>query len=198
VGIHLDRDLDRALLFAPLIGLLILILVLFSPQIVNLFDSSAEVPGLSDLRFAEKTELLLTFAIAFFAAVEGYATYKRATLEYRSHKIQDARNELEKAYGPLFTLLNKNITSDEKTNFWLDFEERKEINKIMATYPFMFSKEINDFWREKIQSPKALVQDSDIEPTGVDIDLRPFAELREMITKEYIDRVKNYRKFFEK
>lgn len=182
----------------PLLGLLLLIFVLYSPQLLNLFGSSAQIPGLSDLTFAEKTNLLLTFAIAFFAAVEGYSTYRRAELEYKSHKIQDARNELEKAYGPLYTLLNKNVPPDEKTSFWLDYEERKKINEIMATYPFMFSTEINDFWQEKIRSPKSLVQDSNVDPIGYGIDLGAFLELRDMINKEYTDKVKNYRKLFEK
>jgi hypothetical protein len=169
-------------------------LVLYSPQIISLFDSKAEIPGLSELSFEAKTNLLLTFTIAFFAAIEGYATYKRATLEYKSHKIQDARNELEKAYGPLYTLLNKNSPTDEKTQLWLDFEERRRINEIMATYPFMFSAKINDFWQEKIRSPKALIQ---ADPVGIGMDLGPYAVLRDMINIEYNDRVQNYRKLFE-
>ena len=117
------------------------------------------LPAFSGLTFMDKTSLLLTFSIAVFAAIEGYATFKRAEMELNRHRISDARNELEKAYGPLYTLLNKTKpSSTEEDAFWLDYEEREKVDAIFATYPFMFSAEINSLWQEKIRNYKTIIQ----------------------------------------
>ena len=128
------------IIYLPIFGLIVLVLVLYFPQMTGY---SGHISVLSDLTFMDKTTLLLTFALAAFAAVEGFSTFKRASTEAKRHQIEDARNELEKAYGPLYTLLNK-TTKAEDSAFWLDFEERRRINEIIATYPFMFPLQIID------------------------------------------------------
>ena len=105
------------LVYIPILGLVILVLVLYFPQLTGY---SGHISVLSDLTFMDKTTLLLTFALASFAAVEGFSTFKRASMESKRDQIEDARNELEKAYGPLYTLLNKPAKS-ENSAFWLDF-----------------------------------------------------------------------------
>jgi hypothetical protein len=176
----------------PLSGLILFILILYSPEL-----TSTAFPVLSDLKFDQKTNLTLTFSIAIFAAIEGYATFKRAKMEENRHQIGDARNELEKAYGPLYTILNR-ITREgkDKDSFWLEFEERKRIDEIIATYPFMFPHQIYAFWQEKIRNPQAIFKDSKLEQYG-GVDLWVYRELGVLINQEYTQRVKKYHEFIE-
>jgi len=98
----------------------------------------------------------------------------------------------------MYTLLNKAVPSgQENSDFWLEFEERKKIDEIMATYPFMFPNEINTLWQEKIRNPTTLVQAS-LERGEVGIDLGVYLELKKMINEEYTRRVKSYHRLIEK
>ncbi|MFB3888558.1 MAG: hypothetical protein ACE14S_03640 [Candidatus Bathyarchaeia archaeon] len=183
---------ERLMLYLPLSCLVVLVIILYSPEIFSTY-----IPVLSEVRFEQKTDLTLTFSIAIFAAMEGYATFQRWGMEHKRHRIEDARRELEKAYGPLYTLLNKSVpTNERKTEVWWDFEERKRINEILATYPFMFPPRINDLWQQKIRNPEALIQTSD--PNSVDINMSAYYELRNMINEEYTSRLKGYRGLLEK
>ncbi len=93
---------EQLMIYAPLIGLVTFVLILYSPEITGM-----QVPVLSEVKFEQKTDLILTFSIAIFAAIEGYAMYMRFKMEENQHQVSDARNELEKAYGPLYTILKK-------------------------------------------------------------------------------------------
>jgi len=166
---------------------------------MQLFNKSATVSGLSDLTFFDKTNVLLTFAIASFAAIEGYSTFERMDLEQKAHKIHDARSELEKAYGPLYTIVNKNLPAEDvKNDFWLDFDERKRINEIFATYPFMFSQPLYEFWQERIRHYEQTDKSSSLSQEDFNIDLSGYKELRNIINEEYAKRVKRYNELIEK
>lgn len=182
------------LVYLPILGLVVLVVVLYFPQLTGY---SGHISVLSDLTFMDKTTLLLTFALAAFAAVEGFSTFKRGSTESKRHQIEDARNELEKAYGPLYTLLNKPAKSENST-FWLDFEERRRINEIMATYPFMFPPEIMELWQEKIRKLAPALETSDLKSAKYELNLDVYLELRNLINEEYNKRVKNYRELLEK
>jgi hypothetical protein len=185
---------EKWMIYLPLLGLIAFILILYFPEL-----TSTHIPVLSDLDFDKKTNLTLTFSIAIFAAIEGYSMFKRAKMEENRHLITDARNELEKAYGPLYTLLNKVVpASGDKESFWLEFEERRKIDEIMATYPFMFPSEIYSLWQEKIRNPQSLIHASDIELSGIGIDLGVYAEFRNMVNTEYAHRVKKYQELIQK
>lgn len=178
---------QRIAIYLPLLGLIVLILALYSPQIF-----ATPIPVLSQLSFMDKITVLLTFALASFAAVEGYSTFSRVSLEAKWHKIEDARNELEKAYGPLYTLLNKiTSSSDDKKGFWLEFDERKKLDDIMATYPFMFPSQINDLWQQKIRKLGSLLGNSDVK-SAHEINLDVYVELRNLINAEYARKVNEY------
>ena len=178
---------QRIAIYLPLLGLIVLIFALYSPQIFAMY-----IPVLSQLSFMDKITVLLTFALASFAAVEGYSTFSRVSLEAKWHKIEDARNELEKAYGPLYTLLNKfTSSSDDKIGFWLEFDERKKVDDIMATYPFMFSSQINDLWQQKIRKLGSLLGNSDVKSVH-EINLDVYVELRNLINAEYARKVNEY------
>lgn len=178
---------QRVAIYLPLLGLIVLVVVLYSPQIF-----ARNVPFLSSMGFTDKITVLLTFALASFAAVEGYSTFLRTSLEAKWHKIEDARNELEKAYGPLYTLLNKiTSSSDEKKGFWLEFDERKKLDEIMATYPFMFSSQINELWQQKIRKLGTQLGNSDVKSMH-EINLDVYVELRNLINAEYARKVNEY------
>ncbi len=175
---------ETVLLSLPFLGLIVLVIVLYIPQ-------------LTGLTFMDKTTILLTFALASFAAIEGFSTFKRASTEDKRHQIEDARNELEKAYGPLYTLLNK-ASKMENGDFWLDFEERKKIDDIMATYPFMFPSKITELWQQKIRNLKSMLETSDLKQARYQTNMDVYSELRSVINEEYAVRVKNYHELLEK
>jgi len=184
---------QRVAIYLPLLGLIILVLVLYSPEIFAM-----NVPVLSSMGFTDKITVLLTFALASFAAIEGYSTLMRTSLEAKWHKIEDARNELEKAYGPLYTLLNKiTSSSDEKKGFWLEFDERKKLDEIMATYPFMFPSQINDLWQQKIRKLGTLLGNSDVKSVH-EINLDVYVELRNLINAEYARKVNEYHELLKR
>ncbi len=177
------------LLSLPFLGLIVLVVVLYIPQLTGY---SGHISVLSDLTFMDKTTILLTFALAVFAAIEGFSTFKRASTETKRHQIEDARNELEKAYGPLYMLLNKPSKSD-KDILWLDYDERKRINEIIATYPFMFPAQITEMWQQKIRNLTSTFETPDVKSSKYEVNLDVYKELRNMINEEYTRRVKDYR-----
>jgi hypothetical protein len=185
---------EKLLIYLPILGLIVLVLVLYFPQLTGY---SGHISVLSDLTFMDKTTLLLTFALAAFAAIEGFSTFKRASTEAKRNQIEDARNELEKAYGPLYTLLNKTAKT-ENSAFWLDFEERRRINEIIATYPFMFTLQIIELWQQKIRTLASTIETSDLKSAKYEVNLDVYLELRNLINEEYNQRVKNYRDLLEK
>jgi hypothetical protein len=187
---------ERLLLYMPFLGLIVLVIVLYVPGLAGLFGYSGHISFLSDLGFMDKITVLLTFALASFAAIEGFSTFKRTSAEAKRHQIEDARNELEKAYGPLYMILNK-VSKPENTSFWLDFEEREKIDDIIATYPFMFPLSITELWQEKIRKLGSTVDGSDLKSGKYAIKLDAYLELKNMINDEYNSRVKNYRNLLE-
>jgi len=182
------------LVYLPIFGLIVLVVILYFPQLTGY---SGHISIVSDLTFMDKTTLLLTFALASFAAIEGYSTFKRYSTEAKRDQIEDARNELEKAYGPLFTILNK-TSKNENASYWLDFDERRKINEIMATYPFMFPPQITELWQQKIRTLATAFESSDIKSAKYEIHFDVYLELKNLINEEYNKRVKNYRYLLEK
>ena len=179
--------------YLPLLVLIALALVLFLPQLLGIY-----VPALSDLTFFDRTSLFAAVAFAAFAAIEGFSSYDRSLFEIRRYQIEDSRNELEKAYGPLFTILNKAAARcDENAAFWLEREERKRIDDILSTYPFMFPPKINALWQDKIRdlSSKNAEFDQDRGECAVQ---EPYAMLKELVSEEYSRRLENYHKLIEK
>lgn len=180
----MQKQKESLILYLPVAGLVLLVLLLYLPLIPVLFG----------LPFMDKTTMLLTFAIAVFAAIEGYSTFSRTSMELKREKIEDARNELEKAYGPIYTLLNKvRGASQTKDSFWLDFDERKRLDEIMATYPFMFPPEINALWQDRIRNLGSLLQTTNLKSSDFEGSLGVYLELRNLINEEYARRVKSYR-----
>lgn len=177
----------------PLAGLLVSFIVLYVPDLFLV-----RIAVISDLSFLEKTSLFAAFAFAAFACVESYSTLDHASFETRRYRIEDARNELEKAYGPLYSMLNKAAArGDTKKDFWLEYEERKKIDEILATYPFMFSSGIDKLWQDKIRNLESIIETSALNAGKVKINLDAYAELRNMVNEEYARKVKKYHHLLE-
>lgn len=126
--------------------------------------------------------------------VGSYSTYLQVVFAQATSRIEDVRNELEKAYGPLFVILNYRSETEEE---FLHVHESdfKTIDKIMATYVWMFPKETNDLWN-KTRRPTPI-------PTGLLGSLQEpiynvSLEFRNKINEEYRHRVERYDKLLGK
>jgi hypothetical protein len=178
----------------PVIGLLIIALLLLMPDIYLLiFKETIRIPPLSDLAYSDKINIMLTFAIAMFAAVEGYSTYTQVVMEDRRNKMESAKDELEKAYAPLYTLLSRFQWGASEYEVVLEEDDKTHLDQIMAAYPFMFPAEIYEIWHQKIYKMKA----------GVTVDLSNLTssyaiprEFVEKIAAEYDRRVRRYNEVF--
>jgi len=189
------RKLGRSklIVYFPVIGLAIIVFLLLFPEIYLLIvGEPIQIPLLFDLSYRDKIDIFLSFAIAMFAAVEGYSTYMEVVLEDRRNKMDSARDELEKAYAPLYTLFNRYQWGATQDKIFLDDGEKMQLDQIMAAYPFMFPADIFEFWHQKINKMKA-----------TQIDLRKDAsyfeipkEFVEKIAREYDLRVKRYNEIF--
>lgn len=124
--------------WGPPIGILILFIVLYIPEF---FGESLWIT------YTERMNLILTVALIMFAAIEGYSTNIQAELQKRRNLIDDARNELEKAYGPLYTLLNEYPFLDTIEHEFgkpqnlinLDAMKKMRLDNIVATHPLHVS-----------------------------------------------------------
>jgi hypothetical protein len=133
----------QGIIIYPTVALVILTFVLYLPNML----------GYPVLTVFENTTILLTFAIAIFAMIQGYSAFIQVEMQGKTNKIENARNELEKAYGPIFSLLNNDIKLPEKDDKIVRLEpnDKLELDKIMFTYPFMFEKTMNEFWQANIR-----------------------------------------------
>ena len=183
---------SKLIVYFPVIGLAIIVFLLLFPEIYLLIvGEPIQIPLLSDLSYRDKIDIFLSFAIAMFAAVEGYSTYMEVVLEDRRSKMDSARDELEEAYAPLYTLFNK-YQWGATDKFVLEDGEKARLDQIMAAYPFMFPADIYELWQQKIKGMK---------PTQTRLmDLTHYFEIPkefvEKIFREYDLRVKRYNEIF--
>jgi len=90
---------NQLLLNLLLISLFTSFLILYANDLFSIRS-----PVVSNLDFLEKTSLFPAFSSAAFAGIESIATTNRASFEIKRYRIEDARNELEKAYDPLYSI----------------------------------------------------------------------------------------------
>lgn len=100
------------------------------------------------------------------------------------NRIWDARNELEKAYGPLYVILNSiKYGNVEQQYININNNDIIKIDEILSTYPFMFSSEIYEYWQKNILG--------DISGHG-HLYYKIPTEFRDKINKEYDCKRKRY------
>lgn len=185
---------SKLIFYIPVIGLAVIVFLLLFPEIYLLIvREPIQIPLLSDLSYRDKIDIFLSFAIAIFAAVEGYSTYTQVFLEDRRSKMDSAKDELEKAYAPLYTLFNRFLFGASEDEVVLEENDKTGLDRIMAAYPFMFPAEIYEIWHQKIYKMKA----------GVAIDMNNLTpsyaipkEFVEKIVAEYDRRVTRYNEMF--
>jgi hypothetical protein len=103
-------------------------------------------------------------------------------------KITEIRNELEKAYGMLYSIVSKpeEMAKDERTGteekrVVVSREEKEELDRILMSYPHMFPLEIVVLWRTEIRNLTAF-------RFGIPV------KFKEKITEEYNKRLEEYYK----
>jgi hypothetical protein len=106
------------------------------------------------------------------------------------------RNELEKAYGPLYALLNHPLSSTDQI-LRLNDKQKSSLDLIFATYPYMFPPEVYEYWKNHIQQIGLVLNSKEIS-LGVQNPLYHIPiEFRNMINAEYDKQVKRYRQLSE-
>lgn len=142
----------------PIICLTILVLIIITlPEILTLtIGRKVIIPLFSQISLEGRIGILFSFSVVLFSSVQYRSERKR-------NKIIDLRNELEKAYGPLYSLFNPLFMESwgiitegegiEITSIDLDETGKEKLDFILSNYPFMFKPEIYHYWREHLQDP---------------------------------------------
>jgi len=189
---------SRYVLWFPVVGIAVVGVALFLPELTQLLGTKLVISVLSGLLYKDKVDILLTFVIATFAIVEGYSTFVQVTLDQRRNIIEDVRNELEKAYGPLYSILSRLEEllpvdgRSEELRVSISVDEKNLLDKIMMTYPFMFPPDVVALWRVNVQPLKpyslARILDYTAPPSNFAIPLK----FKNRIEEEYNRRVEEY------
>jgi len=135
----MDRKVEFWLVISVLVAI-ILILVVYNILNYTLFKNSDIV------------NIFLTSALVFFGSVEAVSTIDRGRIEKKRRRSIDLRNELEKLYGPVYSILNTVVYSKEMQDSGILLPDQKTlVDKKFSKYPHMIEKELYDYWKEKIQ-----------------------------------------------
>lgn len=169
---------------------LLLTLYLFAIPLIIFFISPY-----SKYEASTQVTLMFTAYIVLFAFIEAYSTLMQVVQTGKRNKIEDLRNELEKAYGPLYSLLNQEDRIEplpephgqdpDDMRVHLIGTEKDTLDSIFGTYPFMFEPELLSFWQDAIQNPKG-----DISPQHGEYWIP--VDFATMVSEEYDRRVKEY------
>ena len=128
-------------------------------------------------------------------------------------KVSEIRNELEKAYGPLYSIVNSRpeemvkVDGGDERRVVVSNEEKQKVDRILMSYPHMFPYEIVVLWRTQIRDLESFHTSLEMElephPTGhTPSSVRPVykewfgipLEFKDKITKEYEQRLEEYYK----
>ena len=171
--------------------ILLLSLLIISVGIIIFFSDHLGI--IFPLSIVDKTNIFLTVVIALFALMEGYSNYLQVELSQNRNLIDDTRDELEKAYGPLYTLLDRE--SPGYGNLLYPYPEKEQLDKIMTTYPFVFPKDLYEFWKEKIHN----IEDENVrDPATMTRCVEDLDKFRIMLNEEYGNKVESYNKLLRK
>lgn len=162
------------------------------------------VPDFAMLELSTKVNVFLTVNIMIFASIEANSTRKQAfdsarryEIEDRRIKSEDLRNELEKAHGILFSILNNMYAvptggdTDEKIRYsFKNDDDKATIDDIFIKYPFMFSQGLREYWIKKIQD---LRPDSEDGYEIYSLNEPTYYEFHRLVTSEYFLKADAYR-----
>jgi len=131
--------------------------------IVLLYTWKATLEGISGFMF-EFNKIFPNVASSFLYAVVtligvfvGWFLSNRT--EKKKLKVSEIRNELEKAYGPVYNIVSKpekmvKVNEGNELRVAISGEEKKELDGILISYPHMFPRKIVASWRAEIRNLK--------------------------------------------
>lgn len=138
----IDNLLYFNTIFYPTIATIIVGCLLFFPDLL----------GFPFLENADKMNIVLSTALVTFAMIEGYSAELQKRSEKKKQKIENAKNSIEKAYGPIYRLFT---TYHDKQNNSLQLTaiEKQELDNIMCVYPSMLaSSKLVEYWKNNIST----------------------------------------------
>jgi len=124
--------------------------------------------------------------------------------EQKRLRVLEIRNELEKAYGTLYSMVSRPeemVKVDNESNqlgVVVSHAEKKELDGIITSYPHMLPQKIVVLWRTEIR---------DLEPFEVSVGIGEIVEIisfaipvefKEEIIREYEQRLEEYYKIVER
>jgi hypothetical protein len=152
----------------------------------------SELLGHPIMSVTNSINILLTLTVAVFAIVQGMAAYSQYEMQKNTNLIENAKNELEKAYAPLSVLLS-NLGRTGKHGIRLNENEKWSLDLILATYPLPTN--IKEYWKKNVQGI-GLVNYP--EESAAHAFYHIPSEFRDMINAEYENRFKEYNRLLTK
>ena len=168
---------------------------------------------MEQLEFTLRLIAILVGSISpLIGVLAGWFLAKRS--EEKTLRVSEIRNELEKAYGPLYSIVSSRpeemvkVDGGDERRVVVSREEKQQMDRILTSYPHMFPYEIVVLWRTQIRDLKSF-------RTSTEIDLGPHSflshpihsartvyvnwfgiplEFKDEITKEYERRLGEYYK----
>ena len=179
--------------YFPILCLTIIILIIITlPEILTLtIGRETIIPILSEISLEGRFAILFSFSVVLFSSIQYRSERKR-------NKITDLRNELEKAYGPLYSLFNPLFVESwrlyaggegrEVTTTDIDKSGKEKLDFIFSNYPFMFTPEIFHYWRKCLQNSASTKTENNSIRTLFAIEEKFII----MIYDEYYQRLEEY------
>ena len=173
------------------ITMIILMFVVLPEILPILYGREVTIPIFSQISLEGRFTLVFSLSVILFTSAQYRSERKR-------NKINDLRNELEKAYGPLYSLFNPLFAESwslfaggegrEITSIDLDKSGKEKLDFILSNYPFMFKPEIYHYWRKHLQDPVR----TQTENKSIRIIVCIEEEFIKMIYDEYNKRLEEY------
>src|SRR5271157_5402373 len=97
------------------ISIIVFVVIIDLPEFLTILSgTTVTIPFLSNIDFKDKLNAFLTFIIAIFTIMGSYSTYRQVEIAQGEAKVDDVRNELEKLYGPVYSVLKKVVYAEGK------------------------------------------------------------------------------------
>lgn len=119
----------------------------------------------------------------------------------RMLKVSEIRNELEKAYGTLYSIVSKpdelvKVDGGHERRVVVSEEEKHELDRILMSYPHMFPFEIVVLWRTEIRNLESCrtIRGYNVVKDYFGIPVK----FKDEITEEYNQRLEEYYKITER
>jgi hypothetical protein len=112
--------------------IIIVIIFIIVPAILILSFYDYNIPKLQN---PETLNIFLTLALVIFASIEAGSTISKYFIERKRKRTIDLRNELRKFYGPVHSVLN-NVVYTEESKAILTEDEKKILDETFSKKPF--------------------------------------------------------------